>query len=50
MLASLAHMHANRFLGLGQERERLCQDLWVLAAEAIRRRPAAAAPAQGDPR
>ncbi|MFI6049733.1 lantibiotic dehydratase [Streptomyces violascens] len=41
MLASLAHMHANRFLGLGQERERLCHDLWVLAAEAIRRRPAA---------
>ncbi|MFK0257578.1 lantibiotic dehydratase [Streptomyces sp. NPDC090445] len=42
MLASLAHMHANRFLGLGQDRERLCLDLWVLAAEAIRRRPEAA--------
>ncbi|CAM5489824.1 Nisin biosynthesis protein NisB [Streptomyces xanthochromogenes] len=40
MLASLAHMHANRFLGLGQDRERLCHDLWILAAEAIRRRPA----------
>ncbi|MEU3916955.1 lantibiotic dehydratase [Streptomyces sp. NPDC029004] len=49
MLASLAHMHANRFLGLGQDRERLCHDLWILAAEAIRRRPAASA-ALGDGR
>ncbi|MGW7101538.1 lantibiotic dehydratase [Streptomyces sp. NPDC054838] len=50
MLASLAHMHANRFLGLGQDRERLCHDLWILAAEAIRRRPAATVPDRGDGR
>ncbi|WP_455362183.1 lantibiotic dehydratase [Streptomyces sp. SYSU K21746] len=40
MLASLAHMRANRFLGMGQERERLCHELWAQALEAIRRRPA----------
>ncbi|MFF4365448.1 lantibiotic dehydratase [Streptomyces sp. NPDC001594] len=50
MLASLAHMHANRFLGLGQDRERLCHDLWILAAEAIRRRPAATTAGRGDGR
>ncbi|MFJ1731191.1 lantibiotic dehydratase [Streptomyces sp. NPDC088254] len=52
MLASLAHMHANRFLGLGEDRERLCHDLWILAAEAIRRRPVThiAPPAAGGDR
>ncbi|WP_175409017.1 lantibiotic dehydratase C-terminal domain-containing protein [Streptomyces sp. TRM64462] len=41
MLASLAHMRANRFLGLGQERERACHEVWALALDAIRRRPGA---------
>ncbi|MET9959372.1 lantibiotic dehydratase [Streptomyces sp. NPDC006326] len=39
LLASLAHMQSNRFLGVDREREEHCYGLWQLALDAIRTRP-----------
>ncbi|WP_314249996.1 lantibiotic dehydratase [Streptomyces sp. DSM 40907] len=39
VLASLAHMQSNRFLGVDREKEEHCYGLWQLALHAIRARP-----------
>ncbi|MGH3450145.1 MAG: lantibiotic dehydratase C-terminal domain-containing protein, partial [Haloechinothrix sp.] len=41
IVGSLAHMQANRLLGIDRDRERRCHALWSLALRAIRGRPAA---------
>ncbi|MGH3834303.1 MAG: lantibiotic dehydratase [Pseudonocardiaceae bacterium] len=40
VLSSLVHMQVNRLLGMDQERERQCHQLWSLARRSIQRRPA----------
>ncbi|MFB9903861.1 lantibiotic dehydratase [Allokutzneria oryzae] len=40
ILASLGHMQVNRLLGIDQERERECHELWSLALRMIKGRPA----------
>ncbi len=40
VLSSLIHMQVNRLLGMDQERERQCHQLWSLARRSIQRRPA----------
>lgn len=41
VLASLIHMQVNRLLGMDQQREQRCHQLWSLARRSIQRRPAA---------
>lgn len=41
IVGSLAHMQANRLLGVDRQRERRCHALWWLALRAIRGRPKA---------
>jgi thiopeptide-type bacteriocin biosynthesis protein len=42
VLGSLAHMHVNRLLGIGTERERSAHALWRHTLESVRRRGLAA--------
>ncbi|MGH8573410.1 MAG: thiopeptide-type bacteriocin biosynthesis protein, partial [Gammaproteobacteria bacterium] len=39
VLSSLIHMQVNRLLGMDQEQERRCHQLWSLARRSIQRRP-----------
>ncbi|MFE0023639.1 lantibiotic dehydratase [Amycolatopsis sp. NPDC059021] len=39
ILGSLLHMQVNRLLGIDQEREKACHELWALGRRAIERRP-----------
>jgi thiopeptide-type bacteriocin biosynthesis protein len=46
ILGNLAHMQANRLLGMDHDQERVCHELLALTVNAIRRRPAASRPGE----